>query len=78
MAIDLAEAARYYKLAADQGDAYGQNDVAQCYASGKGVAIDLAEAKRYYELAAAQGHPDAVKALARLPRKHGASKRKRG
>ncbi|KAL0076135.1 hypothetical protein F4703DRAFT_1323060 [Phycomyces blakesleeanus] len=46
----------YFKIAAELGDADGQNDVAHCYYNGHGVKKDLFQAAKYYRLAAAQGH----------------------
>ena len=52
---DDAEAARWYRLAADQGHADAQNNLGLKYASGEGVVEDDAEAVRWYRLAADQG-----------------------
>jgi len=52
---NYAEAAKWYKLAADQGHAVAQNNLAVCYTNGKGVAKDDKEALRLYNLAVAQG-----------------------
>jgi hypothetical protein len=48
------EAARYFKLAADQNDASSQNRYAICLATGQGVVKDEAEAAQYYKLATDQ------------------------
>ena len=59
MPEDDAEAVRWYRLAADQGDAGGQNNLGVMYADGRGVPEDDAEAVRWYRLAADQGLADA-------------------
>jgi len=43
------------KVAADQGDAMAQNNLASCYYNGTGVAKDEVEAVRWYRKAADQG-----------------------
>jgi TPR repeat protein len=58
VAKDRAEAARLYRLAADQGNAMAQYSLGLMYSSGEGVAKDEAEAARLFRLAADQG--DAV------------------
>ena len=55
---DDAEAVRWYRLAADQGHAYAQNNLGAMYANGDGVPEDDAEAVRWYRLAADQGDAD--------------------
>jgi serine/threonine protein kinase len=52
---DLVEAAKYYKLSADQGDPFGQEYYGRCLEDGKGVAQDMTQAIKYYRLAADQG-----------------------
>ena len=52
---DNAEAARWFRLAAEQGDADAQYNLGVMYANGKGVLKDAAEAVRWYRLAAEQG-----------------------
>ena len=52
VAKDLAEAARLFRLAADEGNAYGQNALGAMYLEGTGVAKDEAEAARLFRLAA--------------------------
>jgi TPR repeat protein len=59
VAQDHAEAARWYRLAVEQGHAAAQNNFGIMFAKGQGVAQDHAEAARLYRLAAAQGHAGA-------------------
>jgi TPR repeat protein len=54
-----AEAARWFRLAADQGDALAQYNLGTMYYTGRGVPEDDAEAVRWYRLAADQGHAGA-------------------
>ncbi|KGB92594.1 tetratricopeptide repeat protein [Burkholderia cepacia] len=49
------EAFKWYRLAAEQGDANAQNNLGLMYENGQGVRKDDAEAARWYRLAAAQG-----------------------
>ena len=53
---DDAEAVRWYRLAADQGDVFAQFNLGLMYANGLGVLKDDAEAGRWYRLAAEQGN----------------------
>jgi uncharacterized protein len=50
-----AEALKWVRKAADQGDAQGEYDLGYSYDSGKGVPQDYAEAAKWYRLAAKQG-----------------------
>ena len=52
---DLAEAARWYRLAAAQGHAGAQLNLGELYENGVGVERDPAEAARWYREAAAGG-----------------------
>ena len=52
---DPKEAVRYYRLAADQGNAVGQCNLGAYYFNGDGVPKDPKEAVRYFRLAADQG-----------------------
>jgi TPR repeat protein len=52
---DYAEALRWYRKAADQGDAGAQSNLGVMYAKGQGVPQDSAEAARWYRKAADQG-----------------------
>jgi TPR repeat protein len=51
---DLAEAARWYRQAADQGNARAQNDLAMLYTKGLGVSQDYVQAYVWFDLAAAR------------------------
>ena len=52
---DTAEAAKWYRLAANQGDANAQYNLGATYENGRGVPQDYAEAVKWYRLAADQG-----------------------
>ncbi len=52
---DHTEAVRWYRLAAAQGHAYGQQNLGVMYDNGEGVPQDYKEAVRWYRLAATQG-----------------------
>jgi len=54
--VDYAEAIKWYRLAADQGNANGQNNLGVMYEDGKGIPKDYAEAAKWYRLAAEQGN----------------------
>ena len=56
---DDAEAVRWYRLAADQGDASGHFNLGMMYANGLGVPQDDVEAARWWRLAADQGVAEA-------------------
>lgn len=45
---DLCEAARYYKMSGDQGDANGQYNYGYCLARGDGLEEAVCEAARYF------------------------------
>jgi len=53
------EAVRWYRLAADQGDAAAQLLLGGKYFRGDGVAQDFGQAERWYRMAADQGEPNA-------------------
>ena len=53
---DEAEAVRWYRLAAEQGDASAQLNLGVMYDNGRGVLKDEAEAVRWFRLAADQGN----------------------
>ncbi len=53
---DYAEAVKWYRKAAEQGYADGQNDLGYMYRKGLGVTQDYAEAVKWYRKAAEQGN----------------------
>jgi hypothetical protein len=54
-AASLEEAARYYQLAAEQGNSDAQDSDGWCLENGKGVKSDLNEAVHSFKLSADQG-----------------------
>jgi TPR repeat protein len=56
VAQDYAEAAKWFRKAAEQGDMFSQFATGSNFEHGKGVAKDLAEALRWYRKAADQGY----------------------
>ena len=67
MQKDEREAARLFKLAADQGNATAQYNLGVYYDAGRGgLQKDEHAAARLYKLAADQGDADAQSALKRL------------
>ena len=59
---DYAEAARWYRKAAEQGEALAQDNLGRMYEQGRGVTQDYVLAHMWHNLAAAQGDDDAAKA----------------
>ena len=55
MTQDYTEAVRWYRKAADQGNAFAQNNLGVMYDNGNGVAQDYVQAHMWYNLAAEQG-----------------------
>ena len=53
---DFVEAANWYKIAAEQGHARSQHNLACMHEKGQGVFRDCAEAAKWYRMAAEQGH----------------------
>ena len=53
---DNAEAVRWYRLAAEQGDALAQTNLGFMYANANGVPEDLVFAYLWFNLSAAQGN----------------------
>ncbi len=60
---DDEEAVRWYRLAAEQGNAGGQSALGSMYARGEGVPEDDEEAAWWYRLAAEQGYAGGQSAL---------------
>jgi TPR repeat protein len=56
---DYAEAARWYRLAAEAGHPEAQKNLGFLYAAGKGVAQDQAEAEKWFRKAGASGNAGA-------------------
>jgi hypothetical protein len=63
VAKDQREAVKWYRLAADQGHAFAQLNMGNCYAYGIVVAQDAREAVKWYRLAADQGFARAQRNL---------------
>ena len=63
---DEAEAVKWYRLAAEQGDAAAQFNLGLMYNNGRGVLKDEAEAVRWYRLAAEQGNTKAQNNLGNM------------
>ena len=59
VARDDAEAVRWFRKAAEQGDATAQNDLGKAYATGEGAARDQGQAARWFRKAADQGEATA-------------------
>ena len=59
VAQDYKEAEKWYRKAADQGDADAQDSLGWMYMSGEGVTQDFEEAAEWYRTAAKQGLADA-------------------
>ena len=53
---NYTQAVKWYRKAAEQGDAYAQNNLGVCYKNGQGVTQDYYEAVKWYRKAAEQGH----------------------
>ena len=53
---DFVEAARWFRLAAEQGSAIAQYNLGDMYGNGEGVPEDIVLAYMWYNLAAAQGN----------------------
>jgi hypothetical protein len=60
---DYAEAAKWYRKAADQGYDVAQYNLGIMYDEGRGVPQDYAEAVKWYRKAADQGHARAQHSL---------------
>ena len=55
MPQDYGEAVRWYRRAAEQGNARAQNNLGTMYQNGRGVAQNYVQAHKWFNLAAAQG-----------------------
>lgn len=63
---DPAEAAQWYRKAADKGDAAAQYRLGRFYEKGEGVAESREEAIKLYRKSARQNYPAAKQAMKRL------------
>jgi TPR repeat protein len=63
---DDEEAIKWYRLAADQGDATAQKNLGWMYYYGAGVPKDAVEAVHWFRLSAVSGNPDGAFALAQM------------
>ena len=61
---DAAEAGKWFRMAADAGNARCQELLAAMYAEGRGVPQDAAESEKWLKLAVAQGRTEAARLLA--------------
>jgi hypothetical protein len=57
--VDLEEAVRWFRMAAEQGDTNAQNSLGMCFKNGEGVAKDPAKAAEWLLMAAEQGNAKA-------------------
>lgn len=64
--IDYLEAARWFKLSADNGEWVSQSNLGQMYYLGQGVDQNYKTAAYYFELAATQGDPKSQHNLAHM------------
>ncbi len=58
---DYAEAAKWYRRAAEQGERLAQYNLGIMYKEGKGVPRDIIQAYVWLSLSAMKGYPDAQK-----------------
>ncbi|MCY1306228.1 Sel1-repeat-containing protein YbeT [compost metagenome] len=68
--IDAPAAVRWFRKAAEQGNADAQFFLGIAYARGDGVEQDLSAAAEWYAKAAAQGMRKAQELLAKLPEEY--------
>ena len=61
--MDKAEAVKWYRAAAEQGQSEAQYELGVMYADGSGVPRDHSEAVKWCQKAAAQGHEKASAAI---------------
>jgi hypothetical protein len=63
---DKAEAVKWYRMAAEKGEAKAMFNLGLSYEYGDGVKQDHAEAVKWYRKAAEKGNQKAIRALERL------------
>ena len=66
MTQNKEEAAKWYKKAAEAGNADAQCDIGCCYYCGEGVKKDFGKAAEWYKKAAEQGNESAKNAIDRM------------
>jgi Sel1 repeat-containing protein len=66
---NYAEAVKWWRVAAEQGDTGSQISLGECYENALGVEISYAEAMKWYGKAAERGNKDAEEKLAALSSK---------
>jgi TPR repeat protein len=64
--LSLTQAARYYQIAADQGNPTGKYELGLLYLKGEGVPLSTEMALKYIQTAAAEGYPPALTRLGRF------------
>lgn len=75
---DEAEAVRWYRKAADQGDVGAQLNLGVMYDNGQGVPKDEAEAYKWFLLAGAQGNESARKNISTIEKDLNSTQRAEG
>lgn len=63
---DYAQAAKWFRMAAEQGDPEAQHSLGCIYEAGEDVGEDFEEAEKWYSKAAEQGHKQAIEDLKEL------------
>ena len=64
--VDKVESVKWYKLAAEQGDADAQFNLGASYLEGNGIDIDNVEGMKWIKLAAKNGYQQAIKYMESL------------
>jgi len=57
--VNPKKAVKWFRKAAEQGDAESQYELARCYYYGFGINENMKEAEKWYREAAKQGHENA-------------------
>lgn len=65
------EAVKWFRKAAEQGEAHAQFMLGMCYFNGVGITQDKTEAVKWLQKAAKQGHEEAKKALTEVSKQKG-------
>lgn len=59
--MDYAEAVKWVRKSAEQGNADAQYALGKCYHFGDGVPQDRVESMKWFRMAARQGHSEALR-----------------